>query len=79
MSTPSLPNKRFRSLGLLLVTPLFIGCAYEASVLESGWPTPKKPISELQMVSSMKRSMATGYAVIDTQKGQSHPQRADGN
>ena len=77
MSTPSLPNKRFRSLGFLLVTPLFIGCAYEASVLESGWPyTEKAPYKRTSDgFFNEERIMATGYAVIDTQKGQSHPQR----
>ena len=77
MSTPSLPNNRFSSLGLLLVTPFFIGCAYETSVLKSGWPyseeAPHNRTSDGFV--NEERIMATGYAVIDTQKGQSHPQR----
>ncbi len=77
MSTRSLLNSRFRGLGPLFVTSLMTGCAYETTVRDSRWPYVEEALDARTTDSFVneERIMASGHAVIDTQKGQSHPQR----
>ena len=77
MSISSRLNNRFRGLGVLFVTSFSIGCAYETPNIDTGWPYTEEALNTPTSDGFVneERIMATGYAVIDTQKGQSHPQR----